>query len=459
MSGTLTVGGGYNPSTGFLPVPSNFTSSINTALQSYINSLSTSVSGGALGSTNIVSAGSTITTSTVTGSSGSQVQVISNTLADGSTVAGAASGSYAVDPNTVALTVQAPGAVTVTGASATQAAILGANSNVTYSVTNGQGSILAAGGANSINVYSAGAQSNIAVYSAGNDTINLSGVGADTVTADGTAMTSLFVGAGTATVNATAQSKTSVVFTQNAGGNVNFINSSTQAATVYSGSYTVKGGANVFAPNSVTAFGGAGGGIFVGGRAGSNVLTEGTGLATLIGGGTGDVLTAAASVTGAINELYTGQGTETLLGTATSGKNAFNIGLLDVGVGDVTASGVASTAGAGTQSFLIGNTLGETLTGSQASSAFNIYDIVGTATTGGSTMTITDFNPSNSIIFLTDATGQAASDASVTAIGTQLGHLGNAQIALSDGTSIILQGVSASSLTTTTFSSGVVGIG
>lgn len=456
MSGSLTVGGGYNPSTGFLPVPSNFSASINTALQAYINNISAGLSGGSLGLNNEVPAAST--NFTFAGGSGNELEDITNTPSSGNSVTGAASGSFTVDANATSLIVQAPGSISVTGAAATQMAVLGSASNVQYSITNGQGSIFAAGGSDSINVFSAGASSNMAVYSAGNDTVNLSGVGKDTVTADGNASTQIFIGAGTATVSATGGSHASVVFTQNAGGNLDFINSSTQAATVYSGSYTVAGGANVFAPNSVTAFGGAGGGIYVGGRAGDNVLTEGTGLATLIGGGFGDILTAAASVTGASNELYTGQGAETLLGTSSSGNNAFNIGLLDIGVGQVTASGVVSTAGAGQQAFDIGNVSGETLTGSNATGAFNIYDIVGTATTGGSTLTITDFNPANSFIFLTDATTQGQSDASITAIGTELGHSANAQIALSDGTSIILQGVSASSLGTHTFSSGIVSI-
>lgn len=45
-------------------------------------------------------------------------------------------------------------------------------------------------------------------------------------------------------------------------------------------------------PRSVTVSGSTGGGVFYGGSAGGNHLTAGAGVATLVGGGAGDVLTA-----------------------------------------------------------------------------------------------------------------------------------------------------------------------
>ena len=80
-------------------------------------------------------------------------------------------------------------------------------------------------------------------------------------------------GAGSATVGAT---NGAVVFNR---AQLTFIGGNERS--------TVVGGAG-----SVTLSGGAGGGVFSGGTAGRNVMTAGTGAATLIGGGDGDVLSA-----------------------------------------------------------------------------------------------------------------------------------------------------------------------
>lgn len=190
--------------------------------------------------------------------------------------------------------------------------------------------------------------------------------------------------------------------------------------------------------------GGSGGGFYVGGRAGNNSLVGGSGLITLQGGGSGDVLVANASGNGA-NQLFGGTGIESLIGSSTSGANVFQIGLVNVGIGDVTASGIASTDGSGLQTFILGNTNGETLTGSSAAGAFNFYSVVGDSTAGGGNFTITDFNPSNSALFLSDAAlDGSAGDATIKAIGANLA--GSAQVLLSDGTTITFNGVSVSAL-------------
>lgn len=457
----LTVGGALS-SNGFVPIPTNFDPTISAMLEAYINSSSI---GGAVGTTlglNVedIAANSN---SSVSGTGGSEIEEFSNTNASGVSVAGTTNGTYTIDPNAVDVVDQAPGDQTFTGAGATDFAVFGASSNVTYSVTNGQGSVFAAGGSDSINVYSTGSNSNLSLYSAGNDTVNLNGDGDDTVTSQGNASTTIFIGAGTATVSATGASHAQVVFNLGAGGNVDFVNASTQAATVFSGTYTVPGAGGTvvdeFVTNHVTAFGGAGGGVFVGGTGGDNELTEGSGLATLVGGGNGDTLTAAANAgsVGAFNQLFTGQGTETLLATSSSSNNAFNIGLEDVGVGDVTAAGVASSAGSGLNIFEIGNASGETLTGSQSTIAgtFNYYEFFGDATTGGSNVVITDFTGANSAILLQSPTG-GASDATISFIGQDPISTSSTLIGLTDGTSIVLKNVQATSLTTTTLSSGQV---
>ena len=133
--------------------------------------------------------------------------------------------------------------------------------------------------------------------------------------------------------------------------------------------------------------------------AGNNSLIGGSGAVTLVGGGTSDTLVG----NGASNQLFGGTGIETLIGSSTSGSNVFQIGLDYVGIGQVTASGIASTNGSGLQSFIIGNTNGETLTGSTVNGSTNLYDVVGSdtgnLTTGGSSLTITNFG-ANSVIFL-----------------------------------------------------------
>jgi hypothetical protein len=346
--------------------------------------------------------------------------------------------------------------LTVAGSSSITSVLFGSASNVNYSVTDGQGSIFAAGGDNSI---TAGGDSNLDIFSTGKDTVDLNGTdGNNTVTAGGNATTTVFVGGSdAATVTATDSATASVIFLQRAGGNLDFINNSTAAQTVFSGSFTVPGGQSVFAPNTVTAFGGAGGGFFVGGRGGGNSLVGGAGTVTLVGAGNGDFLEANGSMSGAVNQLFSGPDSETLVGSSTSGSNAFNVGMPFVGIGDVTANGIVSTEGSGTQFFTIGATAGETLTGSNAAGAFNIYDIVGDSTTGGSTLTIANFNPANSIIFLTDSTTQGQSDSSISVIGSAIGS-SDAQILLTDGTTITLKGVAESSLHATALPSGVVGI-
>jgi hypothetical protein len=453
MSGSfVTIGGGFNGQTGVLSVPSSFPSAVNTLLQDYLNGISGAVTAGSIGFENDdVALGDNFITPGAAG-----LEVISNTDIEGNTVAGSGSYNVTVIPGTTTLVVEAPGNLTVAGSSSTTSATFGADSNVIYSVTDGQGSIFAAGGDNSI---TASGDSNLNIFSAGNDTVDLNGTnGNSSVNADGNATTTVFVGGSdAATVTASDSATASVVFLQRAGGSLDFINNSTSAQTVFSGAFTVAGGSTVSAPNSVTAFGGAGGGFFVGGLAGHNLLVGGPGAVTLQGAGGGDTLMASGSI-GAANQLFSGAGFETLMGTSTSGANVFQLGLPNIGIGDVTTGGIASTDGSGAQTFLIGNVQGETLTGSSAVGAMNTYDIIGNATTGNSNLTITNFNPANSVIFLTDDTTQGPSNASITAIGNAVGS-SNAQIVLSDNTTITLLGVSASSLNAPALlGSGVVGI-
>lgn len=465
MVASLTIGGAFNSQTGIVSVPSSFlgttstSGSLNQLLQNYLVSLTSSIQGGTYAfENNDIASGADF--STVPGSVTGSFEEFTNTDSLGSVTGGTVSGAYTVASGVTDVLVQAPGDVTLAGNGTTNFALFGASSNVTYSqTTGGSASIVAAGGNDSI--YVSAASVNDTVYSSGNDTVTFNGVGGqEKVNAEGNATTTVYVGGSdVATVTASDNAQAAVVFLQNAGGSLDFINNSTQAQTVYSGSYTTSGGGSVYAPNSVTVNAGAGGGFYVGGRAGNNSLIGGSGAVTLQGGGTGDTLVG----NGASNDLFGGTGLETLIGSSTSTNNVFQIGLNYVGIGQVTASGIVSTNGSGFQSFIIGNTNGETITGSTVTGSYNLYDVVGsnsdasTLTTGGSTLTITNFG-ANSAIYLTDASLTGTSDTSIYTIASAVGVNAGTDIYLNDGTTIFLKGVSTSDIYTTTLqgSTGII---
>jgi hypothetical protein len=461
MTTNLTIAGGNSTQSGIVPVPSNLPTSFNTTLQSYLNTLSTSIAGGDITFINNNIAGTSVYSITGSSSVGG-VEELTNTDSTGAVSPGSVSGAFTTNGGVSTLIVQAPGDETVTGNGNTSVATFGVDSNVDYSDENGgtsaaPDSVFAAGGANQITLYSTtNTGSAYNVYSAGDDTVNLLNQGVDSVMATGTANTKVVVSQANATISATQGSTVSIVFTEGAGGNIDFINDSSAAQTIFSGSYTTAGGASVYAPNAVTAYGGAGGGYYVGGRSGNNSLVGGTGIVSLQGAGTGDVLIANGYSASNPNQLYAGTGLETLLGSASTGANTFQLGLNYTGIGAVTASGIASTDGSGTQSFLLGNANGETLTGSNAAGAFNIYSFVGDSTTGGGSFTITDFTSTNSALYLVGASDSGASDAAVSVIGSNL--QGNAQILLTDGTTITLKGVAASVVAHTVLGSGSTAI-
>lgn len=446
MSGTsyLTVAGGgtANIHSGMLSVPSSLGTTVNSLLQTYLDGVSGSVAAATAGFENLNAAG---TGGSVAGSGGNFLEEITNTDSTGASVSGTFSGVVTVNPAATTLVVQAPGSLSISGSSATGAALFGASSNVAYSVSGGAGSIFAAGGNDS--VYAKDAAET--VTSAGNDTLTFASASThnEVINTVGNATTRVYVGgADVATVTASDSSQASVVFLTNAGGSLDFINNSSAAQTIYSGSYTTAGGGNIYAVNAVTAFGGAGGGYFVGGRGGFNLLNGGTGDSTLVGGGASDTLIAGGNQ----NYLYTGVGAETLIGGGVN--NVFQVGLENVGIGMTTAVGdVVSAGGSGAQDFLLGNLTATTLTGSTVTGASNVYDILGAvstgsglATLGGSVLTITDFGASDHI-YLVDNTGFGPNAPTFDTMQAAFGG-GGTSILLSDGTQITLKGVSTSQL-------------
>lgn len=469
----LTVGGSPNLATGIVTIPSAFTSvgggsAVNGLLQAYLNGISSSISASVAGATpagglinNDLATGSVYT---VAGSTGNVFEEFTNTDSVGgvSTLSAAPYTGLTVAANATNLVVEVPGKSVITGNGKTSLALFGANSNVVYTDTNGgttgaADSIYAAGGKDVISAYGtpsnpnssydivlSGAGSSVA--GAGKDTVNV-GAAFDTVSANGNSTASVFVYGGATTVNANDSSSVAVQFAQQAGGTLDFINNSSNAATIFSANY---GGSNG-APNSVTAFGGAGGGYYVGGLAGNNSLVGGSGAVTLQGAGAGDTLVGNSSVG---NFLFAGTGNETLLASATSAQNNFQLGLAYTGhTGAIISNAVVSTAGSGQQAFILGSSSSSTLTGSNSTVAGtqNLYIFVSNAATaanGQSNYLITDFNSVNSSIYLNDSLFGSTNTLSIfsEANSTAPGFSG-AVITLSDGSTIKLAGVNANSLT------------
>jgi hypothetical protein len=443
----ITINGAHNGQSGILPVPSALPDSINAFLFNYAAGAISSITSGTGGFADYNPIlGSTVNSG---GATPPAIFEISNLDSVGASVSGSAASPVTIPSGVTSLWVQLPGDLTVQGSATTNFALFGADSNVTYNVSGGFSSIFAAGGKDLISVDGATA-SNEYITTGGSDTVYLAGPTFSTgnIDAVGNATTNVFVGdSDNATVTASDSAVASVVFLQNAGGNLDFINNSTQAQTVYSGSYTVPSGQPVYANNAVTAWGGNGGGFFVGGRAGFNYLNGGSGNSTLVGGGANDTLVSG----GAVNQLYAGAGSETLVGGGWD--NNFYLGLEDVGVGTVKAVGdLVSAGGGGTQNFVLGQSNSTTLTGSTVTGSTNTYDVLGTyTTTGGQAtsiqggdFTITDFGAHDTIWLLNGAYDTGPGAATVETVGAALGGGSNAQILLTDGTIITLKGVSVS---------------
>jgi len=474
MSGaTLTIGGAFNSHVGIVSVPSSFlgdtsstSGSLNSLLENYLVSLTSSIQGSSTtGATyafenNDVAAGpgNDFVTAPASGSFSGSLEEFTNTDSVGGVTSTSVNGAYTVSSGVTDVVVQAPGNVTLAGNDSTNFALFGASSNVNYTQSiGGSASIVAAGGNNAINITATNV--NDTVHSSGNDTVTFNGTGGQNmVNAEGNATTAVFVGGSdAATVTASDSAAASVTFIPGSGGSLEFINNSTQAQTVYSGTYATESGGTVYAPNSITVNAGAGGGIYVGGRAGNNSLIGGSGAVTMVGGGTSDVLVG----NGSSSALFGGTGLETLIGATGSGNNLFAIGLNYPGIGQLTASGIVSTNGSGVQNFVIGNTNGETITGSNASGSTNLYDIIGSnsggETTGGSTLTITNFGSNaNNYIALVDGTLAGQSDTSIYSIEGAGGPGGGTDVYLNDGTTILLKGINAANVGTIAGGNGVV---
>jgi hypothetical protein len=267
------------------------------------------------------------------------------------------------------------------------------------------------------------------VNSSGSNDLIESFAGSDTVKFSGSG--NLEINGGNVTVNAAGSGPVRAIFAGNGGGTLDFINNSSVSATV---SGNIPGGSG----GSATVFGGVGGGVYVGGAGGNNSLIGGSGNVTLVGAGTNNYLEAAgfASSYASQNVLEAGSGGGVLIADSTTGYNQFYGG---------TGNSTISTAGAGAQTFYVGASGTEYITGSTAAGSTNEY-IFNQNSTGSGQDTIANFRLGRDHIDVNlNGTLSGVTIAGISTIG---GGQSGTIVNLSDKTQIYLYGVSPSALST-----------
>ncbi|HQT62994.1 MAG TPA: hypothetical protein PLO16_00615 [Acidocella sp.] len=416
---------------------------------------------------------------------------LTNYASTGATVAGSTSITGSLPANYQTLIVEAPGATTINGnGSDSFLGVIGRNSPTYFNTEGGSGTVIAGGagdyvglegttwnfigstdGGDTINTSAAnsaisvfgsgtntsgfGSQnlpSNVVGIVEGNVSVNAygtndlvafnNGTGSGYVTVDGSA--NILVNGGFATVDAAPGSGSVNAFFAHDGGTIDFINNS-------GGAQTVSGDIQGAIGGSATVFGGAGGGYYQGGVGGNNSLVGGSGAVTLIGAGSSTYELAASSVGGG-NALFADSagGSTTMIGAVGSGNNLF---------AGSTGSLVVSTRGAGTQSFFVGASGQENLTGSTVSGAQNNYYFLQDSTGSGSDI-ITNFNIATDNLFINpfsvdSTTGANTGGVNIVNISQNFGSGGGVIVSLSDSTTIKLYGVSLTAADAATQSGGV----
>jgi hypothetical protein len=479
MSGSLTVIGGVNNTsvTGLVTIPAVLPSgSVLTNLQNFLSTVAggaVTAGGGNFQNLNAANMTGSVNSDITVGSGTAGLLDITNTNSTGGTTAGAASVSFSVPGGYNYVVVQAPGHETVTGNGSTNfLATFGSLAGVTFNTGGGSGTVAAGGPSNftvlegnSWSYVGSGVGGETVAGVAGNSTIEVFGTGpgagnpsnvvaldASSVTAvaggsndliesfDGTGGSisvtggaNVLVNGGSVSVYATAGMTSVNAFFEQGGGQLYFVNNSTVAATV-SGSVndSVSGG-------RVTAFGGAGGGVYVGGLGGNNSLVGGTGLVTLYGAGANSTLTAASS--GGDNVLFASEG------EASSGGNIFQAS---------TGSTTAVSYGTGTQQFFAGVSGQDVFTGSLSTPTVpgqaNIYYFNQDSTGSGSDI-ITNFRVGTDALVING--NSSVGGVSIASIQTNGGSGGGVIVSLSDNTTIKLYGVALSAADAATASGGV----
>lgn len=487
MSTSLTVIGGVSGSSiaGIVTVPTALPGPLVSALQTYLN---TTVGGAVTTQSanfqNLNVSGKTgdVSSSIASGTGTVGLLDITNTDTHGAITSGAPAGiTFTVNQYYNTLAVQAPGSETITGNGSNGfLAVFSSISAVTFNTGGGSGTIAAGGPSDLINVAGnnwvvtgdtiggdtisgIAADSSISVYGAGADVgpspiggpfSNVVSMGADNVTvvSDGVydnitddtgtgGVVSIEGGAqaivdgGTVTVYAAqGQTYANAHFEEN-GGKLIFINQSTSQATVAGAIGSAVGG-------NVTAFGGAGGGVYVGGPGGNNSLVGGAGLVTLYAAGGSSSLYAASDANG-INDLFAG--TNSLAGGAAYMEASVGSGSTEFTA--YTGSTTAVSHGSGGQAFFAGQSGQDSFVGSTVSGAVNYYYFDQDSTGAGSDI-ITNFRIGTDHLYINGL--GSLSGVSIAGIASNPGGSGipnvsgGVVVSLSDQTTIKLYGVSLS---------------
>jgi len=440
-------------------------------LQSLLNTASGAVTGASANFENINIAGlsGNIATTGTSGATGifelTNVNSLNGSISTG---AGNANISAAVPSGYNTIIVDAAGTETLSGnGAANQLDIFSGNSTVNFNTGGGSGTVVAAGSddnvvlvgtsysfigsplggetvsgvaSNSVisvsgsvagsgtpqtNVVGLGSSNDTVVSAGTNDLVEVFNGGTGIVSVLGTA--DVLVDGGAATVDAAAGSSGINAFFNTDGGALDFVNQSNNAATVSGGVPGTYGG-------FVTAFGGTGGGLYIGGAGGNNSLVGGTGLVTLIAAGATSYLQGSTSTATGNNEFVGGAGSATMIGAVGSVNNQFFGG---------TGTESIVSSGSGTQNYLVGASGQEIFTGSTVSGATNSYFFDQNATGEGSDI-ITNFRTSTDKVSI----DQIADNGQVTIAGitANTGAGGGSIVTLSDNTTITLYGVGVSAL-------------
>jgi hypothetical protein len=257
--------------------------------------------------------------------------------------------------------------------------------------------------------------------------------GNDIISVNGSA--NVLINGGADTVYATASSTAVRAFFNLFGGTLDFINNSTIAATVSGAVPGASGG-------SSTTFGGVGGGVYIGGNAGNNSLIGGSGIADLVAAGTNNFLSVAGYGASYATEniMDAGSGGATLVAGASTGYNEFYGG---------TGTDSIVSYGSGVQTFYVGSTGSEQITGSTVAGAVNEYAFNQSASGNGQDV-ITNFRVGTDHIDINLNGGLAG--VKISGFGQLGGATSGSIIYLSDETTIQLFGVKTASL-----SAGIIG--
>jgi hypothetical protein len=462
MSGSVTVVGSSinNGLIGLVTVPGSF-GTTQSAIQTLLTAVSGSVTQNGVNFENENVAGLSGNQAVTVGGFGTGVFELTNSDSVlGTSTAGSANVSVSVPNAYNFIVVEAPGSETVNSSATGLLAVFGSQSAVDFN-GGGNGTVIAAGagdfvgldggtwsvfGSGGDSIQSAAASDTITTAGNGNvvgllggsSNVLLGGTG-DLIETYNSGVTGsisvsgandrVLVDGGSNTVTAVTGNSGLNIFFNLSGGSLDFINNSTSSATVSGAVAGAIGG-------SVTAFGGAGGGTYIGGPGGNNSLIGGTGLVTLLGSGTNNL----ESVIGAVaagNVLSVGNsGSSTLIASATTTNNTF--------FGGATGSSVMQSSGPGTQTFFVGTGDQENLTGSTTAGAVNDYYFL-QGTSGSGSDVITNFRLSTDSIFI-DTIGSFQGQVSVASIVAHGGSNPGSTIFLSDNTSITLYGVTTAQL-------------